>query len=106
MFPLIDTYILMLLQFSQSANIGPALPPTPHMSPGNYVANLAHEPTVELEPGSNPYGMDPVIPQMQMNSSDFIHAPPHGLAQIDYQEGVAGEWTYGTGSAGTFSFPS
>ena len=106
MFPLIDAYILTLLQFSGSANMGPTLPPIPQMLPGNDIANLAHDPTVELGPGGVPYGMEPAVLQMQMNASDFIHAPPHGLAQINYQEGVAGEWTYGTGSAGTFSFSS
>ena len=100
-FPHIDAYILTLLQTNESTNIGPMLPQIPHMLPGNGVAHLVHGPVGGLEHGDLPYGMEPVIPQMQMNTSNFIRAPPHGHSQNNFQDGVDMEW-----SAAPFSFPT
>ena len=104
-FPHIDAYILTLLQTNESTNIEPMHPPIPHVSPGNYIANHTNEPTVGLGRADIPYGTEPVVSPMQAYTADFFHAPPHGLSRINIQEGVGREWTYGTGSATTFSFP-
>ena len=102
MFPLIDAYILMLLQFSGCANLEPVLPPTPHLLPGN-TGDLGDEAIVGH--GDIPYGMEPTVPQMQVNTSDFIHATPQELSQINFQEDVGRERMHWAGSAAIFPFP-